>query len=620
MQDNNNASAKDQFVKWLDKYVKVKSDKEQAKDLHNNFISVIKDTTNSTEDKVRYIAQIKEDAGAVQPITSEDYNQLIDEYIKQVSEFIVIDFSSYTLADFKNVIQIFNSQYLIMYMYQIRTKALDLYIKDIREQHTLKVLNTLADLQNQEILKNTDYKTFIYTDLEELISKYNLNCIIDKSALLQVQQSLKKDAENLSESERQKFLAGDTLKLTDSDNTYNFKMLFTILVMEYQKPFTEDLINRDFKANKDYYKTRHQKLQKLDTLLKQATKKMEATEQFIKDNQKNYATNNIAKNYSFIDNKIAKVIQKINNKEEQPVDLALDTPNKQKHKKRIQTPIVVKLDIDNAVDLVYAKRITAIDKMVLHRAFSLWQVNKSHIDAELIYKDITGKDLDKTQIGEDLYKKINTSINKLSTNRISINIENPDTIERLGLDSDNIDRIKKETYILPLNKTEIKYKNGVVKSSYEYIQEPAYFTLAKAIGQIKTIPRDYMLLDTPNQKNKKSKQKDTNSKYNKTTYTYLTMDRILIIDYIARYITYLHSTKDLKQYNNILLYDKIIEECELLEDKEPGTASYKQAKRRYIVFIDKKLNEYKGQKLIKKLEPYPPADISKRQKGYKIII
>ena len=129
-----------------------------------------------------------------------------------------------------------------------------------------------------------------------------------------------------------------------------------------------------------------------------------------------------------------------------------------------------------------------------------------------------------------------------------------------------------------------------------------------------------MLLDTPNQKNKKSKQKDTNSKYNKTTYTYLTMDRILIIDYIARYITYLHSTKDLKQYNNILLYDKIIEECELLEDKEPGTASYKQAKRRYIVFIDKKLNEYKDQRLIKKLEPYPPADISKRQKGYKIII
>ena len=331
MQDNNNASAKDQFVKWLDKYVKVKSDKEQAKDLHNNFISVIKDATNSTEDKIRYIAQIKY-TGEVQPITSEDYNQLIDEYIKQVSEFIVIDFSSYTLADFKNVIQIFNSQYLIMYMYQIRTKALDLYIKDIREQHTLKVLNTLADLQNQEILKNTDYKTFIYTDLEELISKYNLNCIIDKSALLQVQQSLKKDAENLSESERQKFLAGDTLKLTDSDNTYTFKMLFTILVMEYQKPFTEDLINRDFKANKDYYKTRHQKLQKLDTLLKQATKKMEATEQFIKDNQKNYATNNIAKNYSFIDNKIGKKKKKINNKEEQPVDLALDTPNKQKHR------------------------------------------------------------------------------------------------------------------------------------------------------------------------------------------------------------------------------------------------------------------------------------------------
>ena len=186
MQDNNNANAKDQFAVWLDKYVK--SDKEQVKDTHNNLISLLKDATNSTEDKIRCIAQIKY-TGEVQPITSEDYNQLIDEYIKQVSEFIVIDFSSYTLEDFKKVVSIFTSQYVVIRLYSISTKALDLYIKDIREQHTLKVLNTLTDLQNQEILKeNIGYKNFIYTDLEELISKYNLNCIIDKSALLQVQQ------------------------------------------------------------------------------------------------------------------------------------------------------------------------------------------------------------------------------------------------------------------------------------------------------------------------------------------------------------------------------------------------------------------------------------------------
>ena len=284
MQDNNNANAKDQFAVWLDKYVK--SDKEQVKDTHNNLISLLKDATNSTEDKIRCIAQIKY-TGEVQPITSEDYNQLIDEYIKQVSEFIVIDFSSYTLEDFKKVVSIFTSQYVVIRLYSISTKALDLYIKDIREQHTLKVLNTLTDLQNQEILKeNIGYKNFIYTDLEELISKYNLNCIIDKSALLQVQQSLKKDAENLSESDRIKFLSGYNLELQDKDGdniTYNFKMLFTILVMEYQKPFTEDLINRNFNANKDYYKTRHQKLQRLEALLKQAIKKIEATEQFIKD-------------------------------------------------------------------------------------------------------------------------------------------------------------------------------------------------------------------------------------------------------------------------------------------------------------------------------------------------
>lgn len=607
MQDNNNASAKDQFVVWLDKYVK--SDKEQAKDTHNNLISVVKDATNSTEDKIRYIAQIKY-TGEVQPITSEDYNQLIDEYIKQVSEFIVIDFSSYTLADFKNVIQIFNSQYLIMYMYQIRTKALDLYIKDIREQHTLKVLNTLADLQNQEILKNTDYKTFIYTDLEELISKYNLNCIIDKSALLQVQQSLKKDAENLSESERIKFLAGDTLKLTDSDNTYNLKMLFTILVMEYQRPFTEDLINRDFKANKDYYKTRHQKLQKLDTLLKQATKKMEATEQFIKDNQKTdtaYATNNIAKNYNYIDNRADKLITSITNKKSQLIDLALDTPNK-RHRQRIQTPIVITIDINNELVIEGDKRINAIDRLVINRAFSIWQVNKTHIDAELIYKDIKGEYTESNRIGKDLYDKINNSIDKLRTSSMIINIENADTIQRLGLDTENIEAIKKESYILPLNKTEIKYKNGVVKSSYEYIQEPVYFTLAKTVGQIKSIPRDYMLLNEP--ANSKQQTQKT------TTAT------VLIDDTLARHIELIKSTKNNPNFKNanILLYDTILNECELLKDIEPGTSKYKTYKHRYTQYIDAKIKDYKKRHLIKNYVYYPNNENTKRVKGYIIYV
>lgn len=608
MQENKNASAKDQFVEWLDKYVK--SDKEQAKDLHNNFISVIKDTTNSTEDKVRYIAQIKEDAGAVQPITSEDYNQLIDEYIKQVSEFIVIDFSSYTLEDFKKVIRIFNSQYLIMYVYSIRTKAQDLYIKDIREQHTLKVLNTLADLQNQEILKNIDYKTFIYTDLEELISKYNLNCIIDKSALLQVQQSLKKDAENLSESERQKFLVGDTLKLTDSDNTYNFKMLFTILVMEYQKPFTEDLINRDFKANKEYYKIRHQKLQKLDALLKQATKKMEATEQFIKDNQKTdtaYATNNIAKNYNYIDNRADKLITSITNKKSQLIDLALDTPNK-KHRQRIQTPIVITIDINNELVIENDKRINAIDRLVINRAFSIWQVNKTHIDAELIYKDIKGEYTESNRIGKDLYDKINSSIDKLRTSNMIINIENADTIQRLGLDTENIEAIKKESYILPLNKTEIKYKNGVVKSSYEYIQEPVYFTLAQTVGQIKSIPRDYMLLNEP--ANSKQQTQKT------TTAT------VLIDDTLARHIELIKSTKNNPNFKNanILLYDTILNECELLKDIEPGTSKYKTYKHRYTQYIETKIKDYKKRHLIKNYVYYPNNENTKRVKGYLIYV
>lgn len=599
MQDNNNANAKDQFVKWLDKYVK--SDKEQAKDLHNNFISVIKDATNSTEDKIRYIAQIKY-TGEVQPITSEDYNQLIDEYIKQVSEFIVIDFSSYTLADFKNVIQIFNSQYLIMYMYQIRTKALDLYIKDIREQHTLKVLNTLADLQNQEILKNTDYKTFIYTDLEELISKYNLNCIIDKSALLQVQQSLKKDAENLSESERQKFLAGDTLKLTDSDNTYNLKMLFTILVMEYQKPFTEDLINRDFKANKDYYKTRHQKLQKLDTLLKQATKKMESTEQFIKDNQKSLiAVNTIPKSYNYIDNMLQKSLTLIENKQPKAIDLMLDTGDKKRHKKRLNTPIIVKIDNNgNVIENTDNKVIDQFTGLVLTRAFSIWQVNKTHIDPELIYKDITGKDLDKTQIGYSLYESIANALEILSTSRIALTIDDPLTIERLGLNEDDINNLSIEEYILPLNRATISYKNGTQKVSYTYMKEPIYYTIAKRINQIKSIPRQQMqhlLIE---------------SKYS------VTQDRILIVNYILNQLKVMQSNKNNKQYSNVLLYDTILNKCELLKDIDPTSKKYRTKKSNYVKYINTMIEECKRNQTIKGYTLYPSN--KKRKTGFTILL
>lgn len=606
MQDNNNASAKDQFVKWLDKYVKVKSDKEQAKDLHNNFISVIKDATNSTEDKIRYIAQIKY-TGEVQPITSEDYNQLIDEYIKQVSEFIVIDFSSYTLADFKNVIQIFNSQYLIMYMYQIRTQALDLYIKDIREQHTLKVLRTLADLQNQEIIKNTsdifiDYTTFIYTDLEELISKYNLNCIIDKSALLQVQQDLKRDAENLSESERIKFLAGDTLKLTDSDNTYNFKMLFTILVMEYQKPFTEDLINRDFKANKEYYKIRHQKLLKLDALLKQATKKMEATEQFIKDNQKSLiAVNTIPKSYNYIDNMLQKSLTLIENKQPKAIDLMLDTGDKKRHKKRLNTPIIVKIDNNsNVIENTDNKVIDQFTGLVLTRAFSIWQVNKTHIDPELIYKDITGKDLDKSQIGYSLYESIANALEILSTSRIALTIDDPLTIERLGLNEDDINNLSIEEYILPLNRATISYKNGTQKVSYTYMKEPIYYTIAKRINQIKSIPRQQMqhlLIE---------------SKYS------ITKDRILIVYYILNQLKIMQSNKNNKNYSNVLLYDTIINKCELLKDIDPTSKKYRTKKSNYVKYINTMIEECKRNQTIKGYTLYPSN--KKRKTGFTILL
>lgn len=605
-------NSKEQVDNWIKKYLKEDTAKIKERD-DKYLIADIIQTDNELEQqvKIKFTGKI----GELQPIAQKEHEMQIDLYIQALTEFLELNLSFYTFNDINKLNVVFTKYFMKIYTYNLRNHLKDLIDKKTKDQYIISTLQTLAEMQYQEIKKledikpdqdtdvNIGYYNFIYGDIEELLQKNEFNCVVNKTALLNARKELKKIIDGLKEDARKDFLNGKNL-LENNEKRFDFYTMFIILLCEKQKPYTTKLVDQDIADNYEYYTNMHTKIIELDKLIKSANNKI--TED-LKKSKNNYATNNIAKNYNYIDNRVNKNITKIINKKPQAVDLALDTPNIKKHKKRIQTPIVITLNIDKDLCIDYDDRITAMDRLVLNRAFSLWQVNKTHIDAELIYKDIKGDNIDLKKISKDICNKINNSIDKLSTSRISINIENPETIQRLGLDSDNIERIKKESYILPLDKTEIRYKNGISKESYDYSQEPIYFTLANAVGQIKSIPRDYMLLNKTNGIKQKNKT---------TTAT------ILIDDALARTIELIKSTKGNIAYKNanILLYDKILEECEVLKDMEKGSSKYKTYKNRYTEHIDLKIQDYKERKLIKNYKYYTASKTSKRVKGYIIYV
>lgn len=219
---------------------------------------------------------------------------------------------------------------------------------------------------------------------------------------------------------------------------------------------------------------------------------------------------------------------------------------------------------------------------------------------ELIYKDITGKDLDKSQIGYSLYESIANALEILSTSRIALTIDDPLTIERLGLNEDDINKLSLEEYILPLNRATISYKNGTQKVSYTYMKEPIYYTIAKRINQIKSIPRQQMqhlLIE---------------SKYS------ITKDRILIVYYILNQFKIMQSNKNNKNYSNVLLYDTIINKCELLKDIDPTSKKYRTKKSNYVKYINNMIEECKRNQTIKDYTPYPSN--KKRKTGFTILL
>ena len=132
------------------------------------------------------------------------------------------------------------------------------------------------------------------------------------------------------------------------------------------------------------------------------------------------------------------------------------------------------------------------------------------------------------------------------------------------------------------------------------MKEPIYYTIAKRINQIKSIPRQQMqhlLIE---------------SKYS------VTQDRILIVNYILNQLKVMQSNKNNKQYSNVLLYDTILNKCELLKDIDPTSKKYRTKKSNYVKYINTMIEECKRNQTIKGYTLYPSN--KKRKTGFTILL
>lgn len=550
------------------------------------------------------------------------YDKYIDDYIQELEDTLKLDLTNVSYEDLNQLIVAFNSTFVKKYVYVIRPNALDLYDKTSREREIFNNAERIARLQLNEI-KNTGYlgNKFLTTNLDKLDRPFTY--YMDIKHLKIAQQKLKTLKNDLSkdniynlfnnEIEDESFnttleilnietlgkIEFNEIELVQQKVVENFLYL-TLLNLEIKEHYIK--VNNIVNNNKEHFKARHQKIDLINTLTHQVIDVFSKAKEKL-DNKNiapivdiSKANNTIATGYTFIDNRLQKELEKLQDKTNNPLDLKLDyqaTYKGKGHKKKpVSTPIIVAVDINNNMD-IQGGGFSAFDKWVLNRVFSLWQVNKTHLSPELIYKDFINKDVDMTQMGTDIYNAIVNSIEKLRTSTMSFIFQDPATIKRLGLSSDEIEFIGKNRYILPLDKSFIKFKNGRIKCDYTYMgeYEPQYFVLAEKIGQIKTADRE--LIPT------------------KTGFN-MTKERMLMIDFLARHIEFLKSTKGNSKYNNDISYDTIINKCDLLVGIDEGTPKYRQYKKRYRDDIKNILEQYKRDKIIKDYNEYPKDTKVKR--------
>lgn len=593
---------------------------KSIKEIGNEFMDVLGTLHNLTIDKI-YNLEILENE---EPIFNNQYYDIyMEDYIKELETLKEQNLDNIrTKEQINKKIRELNISYLKKYFNFIKPNAIDLYDEDVRNRKALFNAERIVSIQCEEI-KKYGYTSFLNVDLDKLDRPFLY--YMELETLKKVQMQLKDFQKDLDSFSLKKLIKQINIDNQDlnlkleiigieiignlekkdiqdiKDNIVEYFLYLLLLFQEIKEHYIR--VNNDLKLNNELYLKRHNNLKNIQNLVKDLSFRYNKIYNDI-DNKNIVepikANNNIPTGYTLIENRLHKELEQLLDKTENPLDLKLDYQptykGKGHRKKTISTPVIVSIDINDNMD-IQDKRFNAFDKFVINRAFSLWQVNKTHLSPELIYKDFINKDVDITQMGTDIYNAILESIEKFRTSTISFIFQDPATIKRLGLSTDEIEFIGKNRYILPLDKSFIKYKNGRIKYDYTYMgdYEPQYFILAEKIGQIKTANRK--LIPT------------------KTGFN-MTKERMLIIDYLTHYIEFLKSTKDNKKYNNDLGYDKILKKCDLLINIEEGTPKYRQYKKKYLDDIKNILDQYKKDKIIKDYIEYPTD--KKIKKGIKI--
>lgn len=530
----------------------------------------------SQNEELRYLANI-----GIEKTNKPFSNKIIDEYLEILENKVNEDISEYTSEQVLELIKENNIAFFRYYATAIQPSLFDLYDKTAQTSYAMKILNYLMELQQVEIEK-IGYKDFSELDLEKDTNNF------DRYFSIQTLKLIQEDIKEPINQDELDFSSFESISKYIQDLTYT-----KIMTNELEK--IEKRLEEEVKSKRVFYKERHDKFLKIEKLLQKIKEKYEgrlniiAEQNKISDSEKVLYKNIITDNFQIIDHRLQKNFSSIESNIEQPVDLKL--VNKKNKKGIKSTPINVLLDI--ADTSLYGNYLDEFDLEVWDISFNLYQAGNKQLTPELIYKEFTGKT--PNNMGSELYNSILKSLHKLSITRIKLTLAE-ETKKALNWDNELIEKISIIDYALPLREMEIEYTNHTKKMCFVYLSEPTYFLFSRSLGQIKTIDRELLALDTGSSLNR---------------------ERVIIKSRLAKEFKRIESTIGTELENNKISYESFFDKCgifkELDKEIESTTDSdsirklknkRKTYKNRYTEVIKEVLEYWKKEGFIKDYKEY----------------
>jgi hypothetical protein len=219
-------------------------------------------------------------------------------------------------------------------------------------------------------------------------------------------------------------------------------------------------------------------------------------------------------------------------------------------------------DVLSDNDIKLSRKLETFDLAVLNCSYSFYKANSAIIDVPAIKKSLTQLGNSRRKI--DLDDQINLSLRKLAATRILIRYPE-DTKDR-----NNNTIIEIESYLLPVDRVRVKpfgaKFNDELRDVFTFLKEPALITYADAMGKKQYFTLDAKWFNTPVNKTKDA-----------VTLNYRLAQRINHIKHEAE-------SKRNKKGNQIILFDNLFNDCNLLDGLAASTIKSKKMKLRKLVY------------------------------------